>query len=155
MSTRFLTEQDAERINKILSDYNKTFMELTNTISSLTKKLKELEEKQNQIPEIDESEIIGGYYIPSVDADGDLTWASSKEGMPVIKSTNIKGPEGDKGLPGVSATHRWSGTELTISSASGTSTRDLKGKSAYEYAKEGGYSGSEQEFASKLAALLR
>lgn len=29
----------------------------------------------------------------------------------------------------------------------------LKGKSAYEYAKDGGYTGTEEEFAAKLASL--
>ena len=40
------------------------------------------------------------------------------------------GPKGDKGDPGddgVSATHRWDGTTLTVTSASGTSSADLKG----------------------------
>lgn len=30
----------------------------------------------------------------------------------------------------------------------------LKGKSAYDYAKEGGYTGTEEEFAVRLAAVL-
>lgn len=36
--------------------------------------------------------------------------------------------DGDKGDPGVSATHKWEGTTLTITSASGTSSADLKGE---------------------------
>ena len=36
--------------------------------------------------------------------------------------------KGDKGNDGVSATHTWSGTTLTITSASGTSSVDLKGE---------------------------
>jgi hypothetical protein len=54
---------------------------------------------------------------------------------------------------GVSATHSWTGTTLTITSASGTSSADLKGeagKSAYGYAKEGGYAGTEAEFAEDI-----
>lgn len=34
---------------------------------------------------------------------------------------------GLKGDPGVSATHSWNGTTLTVTSASGTSSADLKG----------------------------
>lgn len=34
---------------------------------------------------------------------------------------------GEKGDPGVSATHSWNGTVLTMTSASGTSSADLKG----------------------------
>lgn len=37
----------------------------------------------------------GGYYIPSVDADGNLTWTASKVGMPEVAGANIKGPKGD------------------------------------------------------------
>ena len=38
-----------------------------------------------------------------------------------------KGGQGEPGKDGVSATHSWNGTVLTISSASGTSSADLKG----------------------------
>ena len=44
--------------------------------------------------------------------------------------TGPQGPKGDTGAPGkdgVPATHKWSGTTLTITSASGTSSADLKG----------------------------
>ena len=61
----------------------------------------------------------GGYYSPSVDADGNLTWTTSKTDMPAVDGANIKGPQG---------------------------------KSAYQYAVEGGYTGTEAEFAAKLAA---
>ena len=60
----------------------------------------------------------GGYYSPSVDADGNLTWTASKTDMPMADGANIKGPQG---------------------------------KSAYQYAVEGGYTGTEAEFAAKLA----
>ena len=77
-----------------------------------------------------------------------------------------------QGEPGVSATHSWDGTVLTITSASGTSSADLKGepgkdgedgadgspgkdgedgKSAYQYAQDAGYGGTEEEFARDLA----
>ena len=61
----------------------------------------------------------GGYYAPSVDADGNLTWTGSKADMPAVDGTNIKGPQG---------------------------------KSAYQYAQDGGYTGTETEFAEKLAS---
>ena len=71
---------------------------------------------------------------------------------------------------GASATHSWNGTTLTVTSESGTSSADLKGetgdvgpqgeqgiqgeagKTAYQYAQEGGYTGTETEFAEKLAS---
>ena len=40
----------------------------------------------------------GGYYAPSVDADGNLTWTTSKADMPAVDGTNIKGPQGVSGV---------------------------------------------------------
>ena len=45
----------------------------------------------------------GGYYIPSIDSEGNLTWAPSETEMPAVGGTNIKGPKGDSGV--------WVGTE--------------------------------------------
>lgn len=75
----------------------------------------------------------GGYYAPSVDDEGNLTWTASKTDMPAVDSANIKGPKGDTGATG----------------ATGPAGAD--GKSAYAYAVEGGYTGTEEEFAAKLA----
>lgn len=49
----------------------------------------------------------GGYYTPSVDASGNLSWSASKAGMPSVPSANIKGatglqgPKGDTGATGL------------------------------------------------------
>lgn len=43
----------------------------------------------------------GGYYTPVVLYDGTLTWTPSKADMPAALSTNIKGPQGAAGVPGV------------------------------------------------------
>lgn len=66
----------------------------------------------------------GGYYAPSVDSGGNLTWTASRAGMPQVSGANIKGPPG------------------------------ADGKSAYQYAVEGGYTGTEAEFAAKMAAEI-
>ena len=42
----------------------------------------------------------GGYYTPTVAADGTLSWVASKEDMPEVAAVNIKGVKGDKGEPG-------------------------------------------------------
>lgn len=81
----------------------------------------------------------GGYYIPSVSDAGDLTWNPSKEDMPAVPTANIKGPKGDPGEPG----------EKGEPGEPGSPGAD--GKTAYEYAREGGYSGTEAEFVAKLA----
>jgi hypothetical protein len=43
----------------------------------------------------------GGYYIPSVDATGNLTWEPTKNGMAIPAETNIKGPKGDDGADAI------------------------------------------------------
>ncbi len=42
----------------------------------------------------------GGYYIPNVDDDGNLTWQTSQSGMPPVEGANIKGPDGADGQDG-------------------------------------------------------
>ena len=48
--------------------------------------------------------------------------------MPRLFIGNIKGTKGDTGSAGISATHSWNGTILTITSAGGTSSADLRGE---------------------------
>lgn len=43
----------------------------------------------------------GGYYVPNVDADGNLTWAASEEDMPEVEGANIRGEQGERGDSGV------------------------------------------------------
>ena len=43
------------------------------------------------------------------------------------------GGSGEPGKDGVSATHEWNGTVLTVTSASGTSSADLKGEKGDDY----------------------
>ncbi len=42
----------------------------------------------------------GGYYTPSVDSAGNLSWSASKTGMPAAAGANIRGPQGEKGDKG-------------------------------------------------------
>ena len=62
------------------------------------------------------------------------TTSTEDDGENIITVTNTDNTEntfkvknGSKGTDGVSATHFWDGTNLTITSASGTSSADLKG----------------------------
>ena len=132
----------------------------------------------------------GGYYAPSVDDDGNLTWTPSADNMPAVTGANIKGPQGNKGETGATGAQGPAGadgqpgadgvtpniqigTVETLASGSdatasitGTAENPLlnlgipkgadgrpgtSGKSAYQYAQEGGYTGTEAEFAAKLA----
>ena len=42
----------------------------------------------------------GGYYIPSVDKSGNLTWKATEEDMESVPGINIKGPTGETGPQG-------------------------------------------------------
>ena len=42
----------------------------------------------------------GGYYIPSLDDSGNLSFTGSKAGMPDVQAKNIRGPQGPKGETG-------------------------------------------------------
>lgn len=66
-----------------------------------------------------------------------------------------KGETGTAGANGIPCTHSWNGTTLTVTSASGTSSVDLKGgtgdtgaqgKSAYQVAVDNGFVGTEAEW---------
>ena len=42
----------------------------------------------------------GGYYMPSVNTAGNLSWTPSKVGMPSVPEANIRGPQGPQGDTG-------------------------------------------------------
>lgn len=73
----------------------------------------------------------GPYFIPSVDSAGNLSW-SNNGGLENPQIVNISGPQGIEGPQGPTGAN---------------------GKSAYQYAQDGGFSGSESDFASDLANI--
>lgn len=63
----------------------------------------------------------GGYYAPSVDSGGNLTWTASKAGMPQVSGANIKGPKGDTGKQGPAGADGGKGVGIaSIARTSGT-----------------------------------
>lgn len=83
----------------------------------------------------------GGYYTPKAEQINTetlrISFTPSKGSMLPIAPTDLTILKGESGEPGVagspgrdgiSVTHKWNGTELTITSASGTSSSDLKGE---------------------------
>ena len=93
----------------------------------------------------------GGYYAPSVDDEGNLTWTASKTDMPAVDGSNIKGPKGDTGATGAQGPKGDTGATGAQGPAGATGPAGADGKTAYAYAVEGGYTGTEEEFAAKLA----
>lgn len=55
----------------------------------------------------------GGYYIPSIDADGNLSWTGSKPNMIIPLAVNIKGEKGEPGESGTIETLSGSTEEIT------------------------------------------
>lgn len=82
----------------------------------------------------------GGYYTPEVTQTSENTmqvaFTPSKTSMPAVSGKEITLPAGQKGDKG------------------DTGPAGADGKSAYAYAVEGGYTGTEAEFAAKLAAEI-
>ena len=106
-------------------------------------------------PTVEITEIEGGHHLKMVDVNGTYEFdvrdgSKGDKGDPFTYSdftaeqlAGLKGEKGDKGdtgpkggqgpsgadgKDGVSVTHSWNGTTLTITSASGTSSADLKGE---------------------------
>lgn len=73
----------------------------------------------------------GGYYTVDVEQLNSttvkLSFVPSEEGMAEILPEVITLPQGPKGADGTSVTHSWNGTTLTVTSAAGTSSANLKG----------------------------
>lgn len=62
-------------------------------------------------------------------ASGEFDGKPGEDGYTPIKGVDyFDGKDGAKGADGVSATHSWNGTTLTVTSASGTSSANLKGE---------------------------
>lgn len=70
----------------------------------------------------------GATFIPSIDKNGDLTWTNNA-GLPNPNPVNIMGPQGPAGKDGIIG---------------------KDGKSAYEIAKDNGYTGSEIDWLASL-----
>ena len=74
---------------------------------------------------------VGPYFTPSVDKDGNLSWTNNG-GLENPQTVNISGPQGPVVPQG---------------------STGANGKSAYQYAQDGGFSGSESDFASDLSNI--
>ena len=74
----------------------------------------------------------GGFYTPSMSADGTLSWTASKDGMPAVTPVNIKGADGapgadgQDGAPGAAGADGQDGTTVVV----GTVTTGAAGSSA-------------------------
>lgn len=56
--------------------------------------VKKYDDLEKRIKELEETESVGGYYVPAVNAAGDLSWTATSEKMPPVETVNIKGADG-------------------------------------------------------------
>lgn len=65
----------------------------------------QLAKMEDAILENEKANEAGGYYVPSVSDEGELSWTPSNENMPTVESKNIKGADGKAAtITSVSAT---------------------------------------------------
>ena len=97
-----------------------------NLISDMSEALNEIENLDIDVTKTDD---ISTVTITKKDGSNkSVEILDGKNGKDGIDGTNGKdGTDGVNGKDGVSVTHSWNGTVLTITSASGTSSADLKG----------------------------
>ena len=102
----------------------------------------------------------GAIFTPAVDAAGNLSWTNDR-GLANPATVNIKGAKGDKGDTGPQGPQGPQGDpgaqgpqgEKGETGAQGPQGRPgSNGKTAYQYAQDGGYTGTAEEFSAKLAA---
>ena len=80
---------------------------------------------------------------PTIGDNGNWYLGDTDTGKPSRGETGPQGPQGEQGPTGATGPQGPKGD---------TGTTGADGKSAYQYAQEGGYTGTEAEFATKLAA---
>lgn len=96
-----------------------------NILDSLIIKIDEATKRANAISQDLEEKVANDYYRGPQGIQGPKgeTGPQGERGP-----QGIQGNSGADGKDGISATHNWNGTVLTITSASGTSSADLKGE---------------------------
>ena len=114
----------------------------------------ETEAKESLVAAINELAVSGGQdggsgengatFVPAVSANGVISWTNDKN-LSNPTPVSIMGPKGDTGLQGPKGDTGPQGAQGPKGDTGAA------GKSAYEYAQEGGFSGTDAEFAQALA----
>lgn len=93
----------------------------------------------------------GAVFVPHLADNGDLSWTNDG-GLDNPETVNIMGPQGPQGIRGESGPQGPQGIRGEAGPQGLQGSPGSNGKTAYQYAQDGGYTGSESEFAAKLAA---
>ena len=90
-----------------------------------------LDDKVNEVKHYAENAETASTRMPKISSDNTwLIWdVGTGDYVDIgIKATGVDGKDGQDGKNGISVTHKWDGTILEVTSASGTSSADLKGE---------------------------
>lgn len=116
-------QKTAERASGLANDASTAVTELSSTVDALNERVDNISASSG-----------GGYYSPSVTQPSastmQVSYTPSVSSLPSVDPVIValpKGENGEQGMPGISCTHEWNGTTLIVTSASGTSSADLKG----------------------------
>ena len=88
---------------------------------------------------------------PTIGSNGNWYLGDTDTGKPSLGATGPQGPKGDAGETGPKGETGATGAQGPQGETGETGPAGTDGKTAYQYALEGGYTGTEAEFSSKLA----
>lgn len=132
-----LTDEEMDDIEKMIADLRDA-TDKAEALSDLTVSAETLEPGENATAIVTESGAVknihfglpkgndGGYYKPTVNSAGQLTWTPTNDSMPLPDSVNIRGPVGPAGAPGetptISSSHNADNgyTMVTFKTSAGT-----------------------------------
>lgn len=124
------SEEEHVEFNKLVAEFNRVKNDANQIITNANKKITQIDEK------IDQSATAINNVNTAVDRIKNMT--ANAESVPSNDAASASVTENKdgfhfdfkipKGKDGVSATHEWNGTTLSVTSESGTSSADLKGQ---------------------------
>ena len=124
------SEEEHVEFNKLLAEFNRVKNDADQIITNANEKITQIDEKIDQSATAINNVNTAVDHIKNMTANAESVPSNNTASASVTEKTDgfhfdFKIP---KGKDGVSATHEWNGTTLSVTSASGTSSADLKGQ---------------------------
>ena len=124
------SEEEHVEFNKLLAEFNRIKNDANQIITNANEKITQIDEKIDQSATAINNVNTAVDHIKNMTANAESVPSNNTASASVTEKTDgfhfdFKIP---KGKDGVSTTHEWNGTTLSVTSASGTSSADLKGQ---------------------------
>lgn len=124
------SEEEHVEFNKLLAEFNRVKNDADQIITNANEKITQIDEKIDQSATAINNVNTAVDHIKNMTANAESVPSNNAASASVTEKTDgfhfdFKIP---KGKDGVSTTHEWNGTTLSVTSASGTSSADLKGQ---------------------------